>query len=143
MADEAGCQPVGTGGCNCYKLLGNRLGLSASGGVREPGWTGAIIPNERAVARLQKESGVHERAQQGVTNLALETPQALRLRCCQPKSRHLNEFALDSLQHVIDTHLDLPGYSKLASYWVLMPGNKATDVPLEPGLVRRHRQDDK
>jgi hypothetical protein len=91
--------------------LSNRLGLSAPGRVGEPGRTGAIIPNERAVARLQKEFGVYQRPKQGITDLAFETPQALRLGCCQPKSRHLYEFALNSLQHVIDTHLDL--------HWVL------------------------
>jgi hypothetical protein len=69
---------------------------------RELRWTGAIHPDERAVASLSEEFGVHQRTKQRIANVALEAPQALCLCRCQSKSRHFHELALNPLKHIID-----------------------------------------
>jgi hypothetical protein len=64
----------------------------------------AIEPDESAIARLREELRVHEGSQERITHIALEAPQALRLRGRQSKSRHFHVFALNSLEHFVDTH---------------------------------------
>jgi hypothetical protein len=65
---------------------------------------GAINPDERAVAGLREELRIHQGAQQRITHVALEAPQALCLRGRQAKSGHFQVFALNSLKHLVDTH---------------------------------------
>jgi len=60
--------------------------------------------NERAVASLRKKLCFDQRPEQRIAHLALQSPQALRLRGRQTKTRHFHELALYSLKHVVDTH---------------------------------------
>lgn len=64
----------------------------------------SILADERAVAGLRQELCVHECAQQGVTHITIQSPQALGLGSGQPEARHLYEFALNPLQNIIDAH---------------------------------------
>jgi hypothetical protein len=66
--------------------------------------TGAFHSDERTVARLREKLRIHERAQQCITDVALEAPQALSLRSRQSKTGHFNVFTLNSLKNLIDTH---------------------------------------
>ena len=63
----------------------------------QPRRAGAIQPDERSVARLRQELRIYESAKQRVTNVALEPPQSLGLRWCQPQPGHVHELALDPL----------------------------------------------
>jgi hypothetical protein len=66
--------------------------------------TGAIEPNESAIARLRKELRIDEGPEQRIANVALQAPQALRLSGRQSKSGHFHVFTLDSLKHFVETH---------------------------------------
>jgi hypothetical protein len=113
MADEAGGQPTGTGGCNYY--LFRILDFRGSGDGQplplfrrcQSGWPRSVTPDVRAVARLRKEFRVNQGSKQCIADVALQTPQALSLAGCQAKPGHFYEFTLDSLKHVIDTHTPL------------------------------------
>jgi hypothetical protein len=57
---------------------------------------------------LRQELGIYEGAKQRVTNIALQSPQTLRLRGGQSEPRHLDELSLYSLEHFIDEHGIIP-----------------------------------
>jgi hypothetical protein len=100
LADEAGSQLTGTGGCN----LSDGQRLASATNIRDLRRTGAIEPDESPVPRLGEELRIHEGSQQRITHVALEAPQALRLRRRQSKSGHFYVFALNPLKHFVDTH---------------------------------------
>jgi hypothetical protein len=105
MADEAGCQPTGTGGFNrvvSNLFSGNRQTLTLP--YRHTRRLRAVHPDEGAVARLGQELRIDERAQQGIAHVAFKTPETLRLCRGQSKSGHLDVLALYSLQHFIYPH---------------------------------------
>jgi hypothetical protein len=78
--------------------------LASATNIRDLRRAGAIESDESAIARLRQELRIHEGSQQRITHIALEAPQALRLRRRQSKSGHFHVFALNSLQHFVDTH---------------------------------------
>jgi hypothetical protein len=96
---------------------------------RQPSGTGTVGPNKGAISRLRKKFRVNEGAEQCIADVALESPQALGLRSRQTKPGHLYEFALDSLEHVVNTHMGTSlELSKIRSLsCVELP--KATGVP--------------
>ena len=73
--------------------------------------------DERAVAGPQKKSRIYQRAKDRVAELGVESPQALRLRGCQPEAGHLDELTLDSPERFFDSrslrkHGDATVFSK-------------------------------
>jgi hypothetical protein len=78
--------------------------LASATYVRDLRRTGAIEPNESAIARLRKKLRINEGPEQRITNVALQAPQALRLSGRQSKSGHFRVFTLDSLKHFVETH---------------------------------------
>jgi hypothetical protein len=56
------------------------------------------VQAERAISRLTQKLRVYECAKQRLARLAVETPQALRLRWRQPQTGHLQVLALDPSQ---------------------------------------------
>ena len=70
----------------------------------QPRGAGAIQPDERSVARLRQKLRIYESTKQGVTDVALQPPQPLGLRWCQPQPGHFYELALDPLKHIVHTH---------------------------------------
>jgi len=98
MADEAGSQPAGAGGVLC-----DSQPLTAPD-VRNPRWQRSVQADEGAVPRLRQEFCVDQCAEERVTHIALQAPQALRLRGSQTEARHLDELPLDPLEHFIDAH---------------------------------------
>jgi hypothetical protein len=73
-----------------------------------PRRTRSIHADKRAVASLREKLGFDQCREQRIADVAIQTPQALRLRGCQPKTRHFYELALYSLKHVLDTHRVAP-----------------------------------
>jgi len=98
MADEAGSQPAGAGGELCDSQR------STAPDVRNPGWPRPVLSDERTIPRLRQKLCVDQCAQQRVADVALQPPQALRLRGGQPKARHLDELSLNPLEYFIDPH---------------------------------------
>jgi hypothetical protein len=77
---------------------------------------------------LRQEFCVDQGAQERVTDIALESPQALCLCGGQTEARHLDEFPLDSLEHVIDAHGLIP-----SSPTVGLAGMQLIDATPVPG----------
>jgi hypothetical protein len=57
----------------------------------------AVHANEGPIPRPNQETCIDQRAEQRITHVALETPEAAGLGGCQSKAGHLHEFALYSL----------------------------------------------
>jgi hypothetical protein len=101
LADEAGCQRAGTGGnrnwlrsdCQRRPLAGHKLP-----------WTSSVRPNECALAGLRQETRLYKGAEQRVAHFSVKPPQALRLCCSEPQSRHFDELPLNPLKHLVDAH---------------------------------------
>ncbi|MGH8637661.1 MAG: hypothetical protein ACREUZ_11070 [Burkholderiales bacterium] len=60
--------------------------------------------DERAIACLRQKLGVDQSAEQRVTNVALEAPQALCLRGREAQAGHFDVLTLNPLEHFIDAH---------------------------------------
>src|SRR5262245_35505837 len=120
MADEAGCQPTSPGGVtlSCSYQLCRRAGRE----TRRP----AVGLDERSVTRLRQEIRFHQRVEQLIAHVAIESPQTLGLRRRQAKTRHFSKLALDPLKHVVDAHGALrTAGSTVGVAWVVI----ATRVP--------------
>src|SRR4029079_4726032 len=106
MADEAGCQPAGTGvGIRCRAEI-NSPGRSKTSSdsrpvrltrERDTCRTRAVDSNERPVTCAGQKLRINQRSEQRIADVAFQAPQALRLRGRQTKTGHFNELALDSL----------------------------------------------
>ena len=70
---------------------------------RQPGLERARIvdAHERSVTRLEQEIRLNQREKKRLTRLAVEPPEAPRLRFRQAQSRHFEKLALHSPEHVI------------------------------------------
>src|SRR5829696_6637809 len=100
MADEAGSQPIGSGGCNFF----SPLCCTPWGHALRP----AVYPDERPVPSTRKEPGIHESFEQFVAKVPIKTPKSLRLSRRQAKTGHFYEFALHSPKRVLYAHEKLP-----------------------------------
>jgi hypothetical protein len=98
MADEAGSQPADAGGelCDSQRLT--------APDVRNSRWQRSILADERTIPRLRQELCVDQSTQQCVTEVALQSPQTLRLCGSQPEAGHLDELSLNPLEYFIDPH---------------------------------------
>jgi hypothetical protein len=57
--------------------------------------------HERAVTRLEQEVRIDELTQKRRARIGFEAPEALRLRLRQPKSRHFEEFSLNTTKNIV------------------------------------------
>jgi hypothetical protein len=90
VADEAGSQPAGTGGSTYATAIAlSRLSIQS---------------DERPIPGPRQELCINQGPEECIAHIAIEAPQALRLRRGQAKTWHFYEFALYPLEHVIDTH---------------------------------------
>jgi hypothetical protein len=99
LADEAGSQPTGTGGCylNGHSLSVRRLFHH----VR------TFVADECAIPGLDQKTRIDEGPEQRRANVAFETPEPASLCRRQSQTRHFYELALNPLENFIDTHTDL------------------------------------
>jgi hypothetical protein len=104
MADEAGSQPIGSGGCNFFNAV-FLLRRTPWGHSARP----AVDSNEGTVAPAREEPGVYERFEQFVAEITVQAPEPLRLGGSQAEAGHFYELALHSLKHVLNAHVDLQG----------------------------------
>jgi hypothetical protein len=100
LADEAGGQPTGTGGCflDGHSLSVRRLFDDAR----------TLGADERSVPGFHQESGVNEGPEERRANVTLETPEPTSLSRGQTEPGHIHELALYPLENFIDTHTALP-----------------------------------
>ena len=91
----------------------------------------------RAVACECEKLRVHKSPKQRIADVALQTPQALRLRGRQSKSRHFYVFTLNSLKHVVDTH-EVPQRERRWFVYVSesYKSNPCTDQVLAKSAIR-------
>jgi hypothetical protein len=57
--------------------------------------------HERTIAGPKQKFGIDQSAKQRVARRSFETPEASRLRLCQPQPWHLEKFALDAPEHFV------------------------------------------
>jgi hypothetical protein len=100
--------------------LGDGQRLASATIVRNLRRTGAIQPDESAIARPRKKLRIDERLEDCITHVALQAPEAPRLSGSQSKSRHFYVFTLDSLEHFVDTHRFPPKGPSIESFPVLL-----------------------
>jgi hypothetical protein len=63
-----------------------------------------MVANKRAVARFQKEPGVHERAQNGQTRGLVKAPETPGLIRSKPQPRHLEILPTYSSDHFLNPY---------------------------------------
>ena len=95
MVDEAGSQPIDSGGVTCLTSL-----RGAPWGPLRP----VVNPDERSVSSLREKVRLDQGLQQSFAKLPIEAPEPLRLGGRQAKSGHLDKFTLNSLKDVLDAH---------------------------------------
>jgi hypothetical protein len=60
-----------------------------------------VGPHERSITGSKQKFRIDEGTEEGIARSAIESPQPLRLRRRQAKSRHFGVFALNTPQHVV------------------------------------------
>jgi hypothetical protein len=80
--------------------------------------TRTVCSNERSVASLRQKFGINQGPEERIAYVALETPEPLRLGRSQSKTRHFDEFALNSLEHLIHTHGSVPPINPTSTFGV-------------------------
>jgi hypothetical protein len=64
-----------------------------------------VGPHKCSVTSAQKELRIDQRAQKRVARDTVETPQSLRLRCCEAQPGHLDELSLNASEYIIERML--------------------------------------
>jgi hypothetical protein len=94
----------------------------------------ALNPNERSVSPLREELRLDQSFEQPVAYLSIQAPEPLRLGGCQTKAGHLCEFALYSLQHVLDAHEPSPVFEMVLQHKQEQPTCRADRGGMAEGV---------
>ena len=71
--------------------------------------------HERSITGSKQKLRINKRSQKRITGGAIQIPQPLRLRGRQTKTRHLDVFALNTLEDIVERWLLVRASSKLPS----------------------------